>query len=344
MRPPVRQASDIILFLFKSPFPIMSAKVFISYSHADETLRDRLAVHLKPMEREGLIESWYDRRLLPGDRLDQGISEQLEAADVILFLVSPDALGSEYCYEIEMKRALERHREGSAKAISIILDHCDWKPTPLSEFVVLPLDGRPVMKFPNHNEAFLQITRELRKLLAAFPTTSQPSPHQQRDMAVPVMIDAPRSGNLSIKKEFRDRDRSKFLNESFIYIRNFIEGSLTELAARHTEIDTEFRELDADRFTAKIYRDGKEASSCSILRSEGGMAGKWGIAYQTGTAASRNTMNGALSVNDDGQALGFENGMMDYMGGFGGNPRERGLLSQQGAADELWKRLVQPLQ
>ena len=324
----------------------MAAKVFISYSHADETLRDRLAVHLKPLQRDGLIESWYDRQLLAGDKLDQGISEQLEKADVILFLASPDSLNSEYCYEIEMKRALQRQDEGMAKVVAIILEDCDWKNTPLSKFIVLPKDGRPVVKHPNHNEAFLQITQELRKLLGSMhlkPAASTMA-DQATQMAGKIAPTNPRSGNLSIKKEFRDRDRGKFLNESFIYIRNYFEESLAELEARHPEIDVEFRELDADRFTAKIYREGKEASSCSVLRSEGGMAGKWGIAYQTGTAASRNTMNGALSVGDDGQALGFDGRMFDHFAGMGAGNHDGGLLSQQGAAECLWERLVQPLQ
>jgi len=282
---------------------------------------------------------------LPGDHLDQGISEQLEEADLILFLASPDSLASEYCYEIEMARALQRLEEGTAKVVSIILEDCDWKNSPLSKFVVLPKDGKPVAKHPNHNEAFLQISQELRRLLADIGPKPFASPIRQTGLEnLKVTASPSRSGNITIKKEFRDRDRGKFLNESFIYVRNYFEESLNELEARHPEIDTEFRELDADRFTAKIYREGKEASSCSVLRSEGSMAGKWGIMFQEGTAASRNTMNGALSVKDDGQALGFNSEMFDQTGMFGGRQRSQGLLSQQGAAEAFWERLIQPLQ
>ena len=324
----------------------MPAKVFISYSHADEALRDRLATHLAPMQREGLIEPWHDRRLLPGDAFDQVIDANLEAADLILFLVSADFLASRYCYEIEAKRALERHQAGEAKAVSIILDHCDWLNTPLKDFVALPNDGVPVVKHPNHNEAFHQISQELRRLLSAMkiqPTQTAVSPS---DSSNPVTAPTlPRSGNLGIKKEFRDNDQGRFLNESFVYIRNFFEGSLNELKARNSEIDVEFRELDADRFTARIYRGGKEASSCSILRTEGGMAGKWGIMYQSGTQAARNTMEGSLAVADDGHDLGFDSRMFEQFGMSMGRHRDNeGLLSQQGAAEALWNRLIEPLQ
>ena len=39
-------------------------KVFVSYSHKDETLLQRLQVHLKPLERGGLVELWDDTCLL----------------------------------------------------------------------------------------------------------------------------------------------------------------------------------------------------------------------------------------------------------------------------------------
>lgn len=322
----------------------MPAKVFISYAHADETLRDRLGVHLKPMIREGLIDPWHDRQLLPGADFANEIDENLEAADLILFLASPDSLASEYCYEIELTRALQRHEAGEAKAVSIILDHCGWKHTPLAKFVVLPKDGKPVMKHPNHNEAFVEIADELRRLLKGLgfdqadvvPAAASPR----------IAVSQPRSSNLSVKKEFRDRDRSRFLNESFTYVRNFFEESLKALESRNPEIETEFRELDADRFTAKIFRNGKEASSCSVLREEGRRSGGGGINYQDGTAATRGTIMGSLTVEEDGQALGFDSKMFDQLGMFAGSHdgRERGMLSQQGAADLLWERLIKPLQ
>lgn len=321
----------------------MPAKLFFSYSHADEALRDRLAVHLKTLLREGLIEPWHDRRLLGGDHLDRGISEHLEVADVILFLISPDFLASDYCYEVEVSRALERHEAGQARAVSIILEPCDWKSTPLAKFLAWPKDGKPVVKHPNHNDAYLEINEELRKILAALRITA---PNHIPTIQIPsanrgVFTPAARTSNLTIQKKFRDSDRGKFLNESFVYIRNFFEESLEELETRYGEIETEFRSLDADRFTARIYREGKEASSCSIMRSEGGMAGKLGIMYQRGTAASLNTMEGSLSVADDGQTLGFEPGSFSMMRH---GERNEGLLSQQGAADHFWDRFIQPLQ
>jgi len=134
---------------------MMAARVFISYSHRDEELRDELEVQLAMLQRQGLVDIWHDRRLLPGDHLDWTISNELDQVDIILLLVSPDFIASDYCYKIEKGRALERHKAGTARLISIILRPCDWTETELSDFLVTPRDGRPVTLWPNRDEAFL---------------------------------------------------------------------------------------------------------------------------------------------------------------------------------------------
>src|SRR5688500_12533021 len=95
--------------------------VLFSYSHADEELRNKLEVHLSMLKREGLVTAWHDRRITAGRELDPTINEHIESAGIILLLVSPEFLASEYCYEIEMKCALERHDAGDARVIPVIL-------------------------------------------------------------------------------------------------------------------------------------------------------------------------------------------------------------------------------
>ena len=95
--------------------------IFISYSHRDEELRDELEIHLKLLNRQGVIRTWYDREISAGEEIDSRISTELEKADIILLLVSPYFLASDYCYEVEMQRAMERHREGSARVIPVLV-------------------------------------------------------------------------------------------------------------------------------------------------------------------------------------------------------------------------------
>ena len=125
----------------------MPAKIFFSYAHEDENLRNRLGVQLSMLKHEGLIESWHDRLITAGSPLDQTIDAKLEEAGIILLLVSPDFLASEYCYDVEMKRALKRHSLGEARVIPVILRPCDWEHAPFGSLVAVPRDGKPVTKW-----------------------------------------------------------------------------------------------------------------------------------------------------------------------------------------------------
>jgi hypothetical protein len=109
----------------------MLASLFFSYSHRDERLRDQLEMHLSSLRRQGLISTWHDRRIVAGSDVDESIDENLNSADVILLLVSPDFIASDYCYEREVARAIQRHKDGKAKVISVILRPCDWRELPI---------------------------------------------------------------------------------------------------------------------------------------------------------------------------------------------------------------------
>src|ERR1043165_1647809 len=120
-----------------------SIEVFFSYSHKDTKLRDKLAVFLKIFERQGLINAWHDRQITAGREWAGQIDERLNRAQIILLLISADFLASDYCYDIEMKRALERHTNGEARVIPVILRPCPWKSAPFGKLEVLPTDTRP---------------------------------------------------------------------------------------------------------------------------------------------------------------------------------------------------------
>ena len=77
-------------------------------SHKDEGLRDQLETHLSMLKRQGFIETWHDRRITAGEPLEAAISGNLERADVVLLLVSPDFLASDYCYDKERQHAAWR--------------------------------------------------------------------------------------------------------------------------------------------------------------------------------------------------------------------------------------------
>ena len=140
-------------------------EVFYSYSHKDESLRQKLETHLSLLQRKGLIKPWTDRRITAGSEWSNQIDDHVRSADIILLLISPDFLASNYCFDIEMKIALERHEKKEAVVVPIILRPVDSHTSPFGKLQCVPRDGKPVTKFTNRDEAFAAIARELRALV-----------------------------------------------------------------------------------------------------------------------------------------------------------------------------------
>jgi hypothetical protein len=241
--------------------------LFFSYSHADEALRDQLEKHLSGLQRQGIITSWHDRRIVAGTAFAEAIDQNIETADVILLLVSPDFIASDYCYEREMKQALARHRRGEARVIPVILRPCDWHDLEFGTLMATPKDGRAITKWPNMDEAFLDVVLAIKTSLSDLgrkPVATAPSPGAVERLPTDSQP-AGRSSNLRIKKQFTDLDKDRFRHEAFEYIAKFFESSLTELVERNPGIDQSFRRIDANHFTAAAYRGGDKICRGSAL-------------------------------------------------------------------------------
>jgi len=145
----------------------MSAKVFYSYAHEDEDLRNKLETHLAILRRNGVISEWHDRRILAGAKWSQAIDDHVNTSDLILLLISPDFLASDYCHDIEMKRAMERHAAGEAMVIPVILRPVDWQGALFSQLQALPKDAKPITTWQNLDEAFTDVARGIRKAIEA---------------------------------------------------------------------------------------------------------------------------------------------------------------------------------
>jgi len=145
-----------------------AARVFVSYSHKDERQLNELKTHLSPLERLKLIETWYDRRIVAGEDFGEKINENIDSADIILLLVSADFIASNYCYQNEMARALERHANKKARVVPVIVRDVNWKVIPeLSKLTAVPKDGKPVPKWQRKDEAWRDVSERVQAMLEA---------------------------------------------------------------------------------------------------------------------------------------------------------------------------------
>jgi TIR domain len=165
--PEKMDAAELIVSKSK---PQRTIEVFYSYAHKDEMLRNKLEMQLSLLKQQGHITNWHDRKIDPGQEWAKEINEHLNTADIILLLVSPDFLASDYCYGIEMKRALERHEAEEAIVIPVILRKVYWQGALFGKLHALPTDAKPVTSrnWHNQDEAFFDVAEGIRKIVEEF--------------------------------------------------------------------------------------------------------------------------------------------------------------------------------
>jgi len=138
--------------------------IFISYSFKDVIFKSELEKYLSPLKHV-LIDIWEDKVLLSDHLWYNEIFENINNSDVVIFLVSPDFINSEFCYSQEMYSAVNKSMNGSLLIIPILLRRCDFTNTPFGNIQFLPTNGIPINEFKNKEEAYSSISINIKKLL-----------------------------------------------------------------------------------------------------------------------------------------------------------------------------------
>lgn len=151
---------------------------------------------------------------------------------------------------------------------------------------------------------------------------------------------AAKTGKLRLKKQFTEQDRDTFLDEAYEVIANFFQDTMANLASESPGFAGTFKRVDANHFTAVIYRNGKNVAQCGIrLGGLGGSVFINQIVYSNDPNAT-NSMNEGVSVDDDGEQLFLKStGMSSVM-----RSNQKNRLTPHGAAELFWEILTSPLQ
>jgi hypothetical protein len=310
-------------------------KIFISYSHKDEDWRNLLAAHLAPLERAGLVQVWHDRKLLGGDRFDDVIAGELNEADLVLLLVSADFINSEYCYGKELEQALLRERQGTARVLPVILRACRWTALPFGKLNATPKDGRPVAEWSDRDAAMDEVAHAIERIAKA----KKSAPARKN---VTLTVDAPVRSSpdriplpVTLARKYGDREKDQFRLSAFRAIRETFETSIAALPEEQG-LSGLFESLDAARFKAVLYRDGRRVSGFTVFTG-GEYFGSASICYANSDSGSTSTINEQLSVDSDDQGLFLR----PLLGGMQHNAPKR--LNEDEAASYFWERFTEAL-
>jgi hypothetical protein len=240
-----------------------------------------------------------------------------------------------------MARAMTRHEAGEAIVIPIILRACEWHGAPFGKLNATPPDGRPVTQYPDRDQALLEVAKAVRAaaehLQSRDTKTTVHTTYKPAQALTTNKRSGPRSSNLRVAKQFSERDRDAFKVESFEFMAKFFENSLTELAERNPSIEGNFRRIDANRFSTKIYKHGKAVGQCTVFLGDRFAAG---IAYSSSETLESSAYNELLSVAADEQAMYLRPlGIVTMRSG-----NDHAKLSQEGASEIYWSMLIERLQ
>jgi hypothetical protein len=160
--------------------PPQTVKIFCSYAHKDEPLREALDPHFALLRRQGVATFWSDREIYAGTDWASQIDHNLRNANVILLLLSANFINSNYCFDVELRHAVERRLRDEAVLIPVVLQPCNWEgvsvPCEGGEFKLgqvqaLPYDARAVTKWGNRHEAFDNIAKGVAAVVEQLAST-----------------------------------------------------------------------------------------------------------------------------------------------------------------------------
>lgn len=143
-------------------------KVFLSYSHSDEQYKNELDKHLSVLRRSEKVDTWNDRALLAGAKLDDEIEQHLRNDDIFILLISSDFINSDYCYNKEMQKAIERANANQCIMVPVIVRPCLWQVLPIKDFLAMPQDGKPISKYEDRDEAYTEVVSAINNLINTF--------------------------------------------------------------------------------------------------------------------------------------------------------------------------------
>jgi hypothetical protein len=148
-------------------------KIFISYSHVDKNYQAQLRKHFKVLERNKKLTIWDDHSVDLGAEWNREIMYNLETSDIIILLISMDFINSDFCYEIEMIRALDRHDKKDALVIPLIIRTCYWQETPFAKLQAIIPDGGAIDDKINNDSIWTKIILSINDQLIKWKNNHQ---------------------------------------------------------------------------------------------------------------------------------------------------------------------------
>jgi hypothetical protein len=299
----------------------MERDVFIC--HASEDKSDVVRPLVNSLQAES-ITCWVDEgEILWADSITQKVNEGLKISRYVIVVLSKSFMGKNWPKR-ELYAALNLEASsGEIKVLPLLVGDKATRDSIVNELPILndkrylTWEGQPK---PIIEALLARLSRTRKEALG--PPTSTQAVNKGENIPLPKM-----------RRNFTQRDRDLFLKETFTIIKQYFQRALSQLQDHYSDVETEFMEIHATKFIAKIYYRGDVKAQCKIWI--GGLTASDGIGYSESRFQidADNSFNELVSVCDDGFELKL-NTMMDFMS----QPSKNTNLSPLEMAQTLWMR------
>lgn len=293
--------------------------------HASEDKDEIVRPMVEALDQAG-ITCWFDEAEIKwGDSITQKVNQGLKISKYVIVIFSKTFLNKKWPQR-ELNAVLNMEAStGEIKVLPLIVGSEQEQAGIITEYPLLndkrylPWDGKLNRIV---NSLLTRLGKEIYQ-------DSGPKSHRNIGLRIPFP---------KLKKDFTQHDKDIFLRDTFSIVKTYFEKALHEVEKAYDEIQTDLMEIHNYKFISTIYVRGEIKSRCKIWL--GGLTGTDAIAYQSGqfNIESDNSFNDLLSVEDDGQSLGFRAGF------FPGYNKSDNLLNPEQVSEYLWRRFTDNLE
>jgi TIR domain len=307
---------------------------FVSYTSADRDWAEWIAYVLEEDGFQVVIQAWDFR---PGANFVLEMQKAASEAERTIMVLSSDYLQSQFASP-EWAAAFAQDPQGLArKLVPIMVRPCN-PPGLLAPIVHINLSDADEDTARRLLLDGVNAKRSKPSRRPSFPGTAAKRAHKS--------FPGPSSSSAAylpkLKRSATDADKRRFSRESFNVISAHFESGLDQLSHQNDEVECSFEPNTATDFTAEVFVTGKSVSRCRVWL--GAMLSRDNIGYAEGQFHRGNdACNEILSVEQDDGDL-YLSAMMAM--GFGQAERLFDVkhMSQEQAADYLWRRFLAPLE
>lgn len=144
----------------------MPISIFIAADAEDKDFLADIKNHFAPLSRNGDISLWEESLVQAGEDFEAVQTAQLNAADIVLCLVSADFMATKIGSPL-LQTAFTRMNKQEILLVPVIVRACSWELEPSFQGLkVLPQDGKPINKWDDKDEAYNHLVQQFQNIVA----------------------------------------------------------------------------------------------------------------------------------------------------------------------------------